>query len=180
MSLCLLWRMSGPGSSSGMRVAPSYYPGRARCYLVNLLKSHIQRAQSKYLLSRHWYSSVVGSVLISKLKFLSHRHSSSRICSRWGPGHCCGILVTSPGSNIWKEQKLKLRYHFYCGNRVLSYKVAGKYLFLLIKESCSPEKFVVPLIQFRFFTGKIRCLFSFGCCFAEENLIKNFANKNAF
>ena len=80
-----------------------------------------QRAQSKYLLSRHWYSSVVGSVLISKLKFLSHRHSSSRICSRWGPGHCCGILVTSLGSNIWKEQKLKLRYHFYCGNRVPSF-----------------------------------------------------------
>ena len=35
------------------------------------------------------------------------------------------------------------------------HKVAGKYLFLLIKESCSPEKFVVPLIQFDFLPVKL-------------------------
>ena len=33
--------------------------------------------------------------------------------------------------------------------------MAGKYLFLLIKESCSPEKFVVPLIQFNFLPAKL-------------------------
>lgn len=61
---------------------------RTRCYLVNLLKSHNLNISSADTDTHHHHRSCF------KLKFLSHSHSSSRICAMWGTGHCCGILVT--------------------------------------------------------------------------------------
>ena len=56
-------------------------------------RQFVEKPQSQYQPGRHWYSSSHHRPCF-KLKFLSHSHSSSRICAMWGTGLCCGILVT--------------------------------------------------------------------------------------